>query len=226
MLRAMATARERITRVYETFLRKRPKQSRSERIVDAILTAATDLLHRDEVEQLTVQDVAERAGVGVGSLYDWFSDRGSVLSSVAAKVTEENLERFEATLADKEHAPLEEAVGAIVDLALELYLEQPRMARAVLRIAHATGLMPVLAGSLSVFVASLAAALRARADLALRDADRTAFLLVNLVMGVVHAQLWSAAPMAPALRDTLVAGCLALVRAETGGVTRSAANGA
>lgn len=43
--------------------------------------------HGDD-DHVTLNDIAARAGVGVGSLYDYFADRDSVLSGLAAKVTE------------------------------------------------------------------------------------------------------------------------------------------
>ena len=59
--------------------RKRPKQARSSRLVDAILQAAVRVLERDGAAGFTTVRVAERAGVSVGSLYQYFPNKQSIL---------------------------------------------------------------------------------------------------------------------------------------------------
>ena len=74
------------------FLRKKPKQSRSRAVVDAIMTAVDEMIQRvdEDVSAISVQKVAERAGVGIGSLYDYFSNRDSLLGELVARVTRDN----------------------------------------------------------------------------------------------------------------------------------------
>jgi AcrR family transcriptional regulator len=59
--------------------RKRPKQARSERLVDDILEAATRVLAREGARRFTTARVAEAAGVSVGSLYQYFPNKESIL---------------------------------------------------------------------------------------------------------------------------------------------------
>jgi AcrR family transcriptional regulator len=59
--------------------RKRPKQARSGRLVEAILQAAVRVLERDGAAGFTTVRVAERAGVSVGSLYQYFPNKQSIL---------------------------------------------------------------------------------------------------------------------------------------------------
>ncbi|MCW5837818.1 MAG: helix-turn-helix transcriptional regulator, partial [Labilithrix sp.] len=74
----------RISSLYDAYLRKAPRQSRSRSVVEAILGAASERLSRGgEEEDVTLQEVADRAGVGIGSLYDYFRDRRSILSALA-----------------------------------------------------------------------------------------------------------------------------------------------
>ena len=59
--------------------RKRPKQQRSTRLVEAILTAAIRVLEREGAAAFTTVRVAEVAGVSVGSLYQYFPNKASIL---------------------------------------------------------------------------------------------------------------------------------------------------
>jgi AcrR family transcriptional regulator len=60
-------------------LRKTPKQARSRNTVDLILEAATRILEDGGLGAFNTNAVAERAGVGVASLYDYFPDKNAIL---------------------------------------------------------------------------------------------------------------------------------------------------
>lgn len=59
--------------------RKQPRQARSTRLVEDVLQAATQVLASEGAQRFTMARVAERAGVSVGSLYQYFPNKASVL---------------------------------------------------------------------------------------------------------------------------------------------------
>jgi AcrR family transcriptional regulator len=59
--------------------RKQPKQQRSEQLVADILEAAVRVLERDGAHRFTTARVAEKAGVSVGSLYQYFPNKEAIL---------------------------------------------------------------------------------------------------------------------------------------------------
>ncbi|KAA0692001.1 TetR/AcrR family transcriptional regulator [Neorhizobium sp. P12A] len=59
--------------------RKEPKQNRSNELVSAILTAAVRVLEEEGAQRFTTARVAEKAGVSVGSLYQYFPNKASIL---------------------------------------------------------------------------------------------------------------------------------------------------
>lgn len=188
----------RISALYDTYLRKAPRQSRSRSVVEAVLSAASERLSRsgDEAD-VTIQDIADRAGVGIGSLYDYFRDRPSVLAAVAAKLTEDNLVAFQAVLAKTHALPLTDACGLLVDFCFETYLANKRGSRAILKITHAVGMMPALAQSQTVFAESMADALRKRADVTVPDVDVAAWNVTQAMMGMVQTMTWQDDPPHP-----------------------------
>lgn len=70
----MAAARS--TRVAS---RKSPKQARSTQLVEAVLDAAVQVLTKQGAQRFTTARVAERAGVSVGSLYQYFPNKAAIL---------------------------------------------------------------------------------------------------------------------------------------------------
>ncbi len=59
--------------------RKTPVQARSHASVDAILQATVQVLVKEGVAKITTKRVAARAGVSVGTLYQYFPNKGSLL---------------------------------------------------------------------------------------------------------------------------------------------------
>ena len=59
--------------------RKRPKQARSTELVAAILEAAAQVLATEGAQRFTTARVAEKAGVSVGSLYQYFPNKAAIL---------------------------------------------------------------------------------------------------------------------------------------------------
>jgi AcrR family transcriptional regulator len=59
--------------------RKLPRQARSTRLVEDVLQAAIQVLATEGAQRFTMARVAERAGVSVGSLYQYFPNKASVL---------------------------------------------------------------------------------------------------------------------------------------------------
>lgn len=78
--------------------RKRPLQRRSQKTVDYVLEAATQLFVELGYEQTTTNHIAEKAGVSIGSLYQYFPNKQSLLLVLAEHHLSEVREKATATL--------------------------------------------------------------------------------------------------------------------------------
>ena len=65
--------------------RRNPSQARAQATVDAILEATFQILERDGLSKLTTSRIAERAGVSIGTLYQYFSDRDAILVAMGER---------------------------------------------------------------------------------------------------------------------------------------------
>jgi AcrR family transcriptional regulator len=67
--------------------RKRPAQLRSAETVNAVLEAAARILERDGLECYTTNAVAERAGVSIGSFYQYFPNKDALTVALIERET-------------------------------------------------------------------------------------------------------------------------------------------
>lgn len=65
-----------------TTRRKRPRQARAKATVEAILEATSQVLVAEGYARMTTTRVAERAGVSVGTLYQYFADKDALVRTL------------------------------------------------------------------------------------------------------------------------------------------------
>ncbi len=86
-------------------LRKKPKQARANDLIDAVLEAAIQVLTQEGATRFTTARVAERAGVSVGSLYQYFPNKASILFHLQKDEWEQTTRMFKTILEDEAHSP-------------------------------------------------------------------------------------------------------------------------
>jgi AcrR family transcriptional regulator len=87
--------------------RKRPKQARSTDLVAAIIEAAAQVLAKEGAPRFTTARVAERAGVSVGSIYQYFPNKAAILFRLQSDEWRSTSELLRAILEKKSRPPSE-----------------------------------------------------------------------------------------------------------------------
>ena len=105
-----------------------PTQQRSRERVERMLAAATELIEKSGSDAMKMSEVAERAGVPIGSLYQFFPDKGALIRTLADRCNQ-----LGSACIEKELAPvatldeLGEAFARLVDIYYGLFLAEPVM---------------------------------------------------------------------------------------------------
>ncbi|WP_088345136.1 MULTISPECIES: TetR family transcriptional regulator [Rhodomicrobium] len=86
-------------------LRKRPRQARANDLVAAVLEAAVQVLRAEGAARFTTARVAERAGVSVGSIYQYFPNKASILFRLQADEWQRTAELLRGILEDRSLPP-------------------------------------------------------------------------------------------------------------------------
>jgi AcrR family transcriptional regulator len=87
--------------------RKQPKQARSAGLVATILEAAVQVLAKEGAQRFTTTRVAEKAGVSVGSLYQYFPNKAAILFRLQRDEWQQTTELLRSVLEDVGRPPLE-----------------------------------------------------------------------------------------------------------------------
>ncbi|MFJ1705487.1 TetR family transcriptional regulator [Kitasatospora sp. NPDC088346] len=103
-------------------LRRRPVQQRSLERYERLLDACAGLLDEVGPTALTTKEVAQRAHVPIGTLYQFFSGKVSLLAALA----ERNLDRYLERLGRRIDTEAPAGVAGFVDLAVEEFVAMKR----------------------------------------------------------------------------------------------------
>ncbi|MNQ47846.1 HTH-type transcriptional repressor Bm3R1 [compost metagenome] len=109
-------------------VRRNPTQQRSRERQERILTAATQLIADKGSDQLKMSEIAERAEISIGSLYQYFPDKSAVIRTLAERYNAESRRCIEQALEAVEDAQgLQAAYSQLLDLYYEIVMATPVM---------------------------------------------------------------------------------------------------
>jgi AcrR family transcriptional regulator len=186
-------------------MRKSPRQPRARATVDFILDAAAYILEERGFEGFTTNHIAERAGVNISSLYQYFPDKLAILEALQGRHIATADVGYEEGIARLRDQPLEEVVRTVSDRALEMHASNSAMQKLFLdtlprrtRREHESFEADRLAKLAAILLP------KSRAS---RHPDMMMFIARHAFTSVVHAAVCDRPKWLtdPAFRDELVA---------------------
>ncbi len=111
--------------------RRQPKQARSRAKVEAILSAARKLLTAEGPEALNTNRIAKEAGVGVGSVYEYFGNKEGIARELITRLSDEETDRVRRRIDAIAVGDLEGAITAAVEEAFALYSKNHALYRSL-----------------------------------------------------------------------------------------------
>jgi AcrR family transcriptional regulator len=109
-------------------LRRAPTQRRSRERVERMLAVATELIAAKGSDAMRMGEVAEKAGVSIGSLYQYFPDKAAIIRTLAERYNAQGRACIADGLADvRDAAGLRDAFGRLIDIYYGQFLAEPVM---------------------------------------------------------------------------------------------------
>ena len=166
--------------------RKRPLQARAEVTLDAIFEATVQVLLRDGSQRLTTTRVAERAGVSVGTLYQYFPHKQALIYALNERYLEVLADRIEATCRTHQGAPLDQMVEALVNTYWQAKTEQVDVTRALYRSVVEIDNEAMIEAFAARVDAATAAMLASAPDVSFENMQSVSLALVTVIFGTVR----------------------------------------
>ena len=179
-----------MVQTHVTTPRKEPKQARARATIEAILAAAAQILVQEGVEAATTNGIAQRAGVSIGSLYQYFPSKEAVIFALVERHVQKMQRQLEEVTTEYGAAPLEDIVPIYVKAMLAAHRVEPRLHRVF------SEQLPKLAGrdALMRWSEEAERVIRGvlhqhRERLRPSDLEMAAFVLLHAVEAITHASV-------------------------------------
>ncbi len=166
--------------------RKNPLQRRSQILFESVIDSATRILPALGYARTTTNRIATRAGISIGSLYQYFPHKDAIFATLLERELNKHLEEVAKIVRDEEHRPLEEVIEILVEKVFSLYIGQRELSRELF--THVSRLNQV---SQVLYVRNLvidvvSQLLTKRHNLDPELAKRKVFIGLNALMGIIQ----------------------------------------
>lgn len=189
----------------QTFENKRriPHQARAAETVAAILEGAAQVLEAGGQAGFTTNAVAERAGVSIGTLYQYFADKNALLRTLAEREMATTLAAVGKALRGEADVTAEGRVRAMVRAMVNAFHGRQRARKAVIQAVLAQGMTVEMIGPIAAFIAQTGSEPHRGLG---RLSPEQVFVLSRSLMGAMRAAVLEEQPFirSPAFEDELV----------------------
>lgn len=176
--------------------RKSPVQARSAASVDAILKATVQVLLKVGKEKLTTTRVAARAGVSVGTLYQYFPNKSALLRAALGLHVGEILAEVDKVCIAQRGQPVEQMAEALAVAFLAVKMRDPKKSRALYAVSSDVEGAKIVASTAVRVNEAIARLLESAPGVLTKDRRLMATVLQSTIAGVKRQLLESDMPEA------------------------------
>jgi len=174
-----------------SLFKKIPVQERSKLLVQSVLTAASQVLPREGFRSITTQKIAEAAGIGIGSLYDYFYSKEGIFKTLLDNEIDKNMAVFERELAASDQPSLESVVNHFVEHFFNYFYGQRKYMHNLLFALPRDMSAPAIMAARSVVSSRLVQKIRALLpQLPPEEVERRMLFVVNVFLEAVHTHYY------------------------------------
>lgn len=189
--------------------RKQPRQHRAEATRQRILAAAAHVFADFGYAAGTTNRIAERADISIGSLYQYFPNKDSILIELMTVHTQEGFAAVQRHLAAGLPDSLADALRIFVRAAIDNHRDNPKLHRVLFEEApRPPEFLAMLHRSEDAVVAAAEALLTAHPDVRVAETATAARMVVATIESLVHRLIAGPRPIDPRLFEDELVGML------------------
>jgi len=177
-------------------LRKSPIQARSLATVQVILEATIQVLLTQGLTYLTSARVAERAGVSVGSIYQYYPNKQALLVAVLTRHLDNIIQAVETVCEEQRGQSLESIGQAVTSAFIAAKMQRPEVSRALYALPTDDVINSIITKATARGQLAVCNLLGSCADATFQEPDLVASVFSGSLIGPVEMILTGAIPMA------------------------------
>ncbi|OUC67025.1 TetR/AcrR family transcriptional regulator [Acinetobacter seifertii] len=169
--------------------RKSPVQARSTATIEVLHEATIQVLLKEGIVKCNTTRIAERAGVSVGSIYQYYPNRDSLLAAVLQRHLDSVAEKIEELCLRYEKTSIKTLISALVDEIILAKLSNPEESKALYAISGERGGLDLSKRMNDHMLAAVSNLLESASDIEFDDSQIVAEFVLGAIMGLIRRVL-------------------------------------
>lgn len=169
--------------------RKSPVQARSTATIEVLHEATIQVLLKEGIVKCNTTRIAERAGVSVGSIYQYYPNRDSLLAAVLQRHLDSVAEKIEELCLRYEKTSIRTLISALVDEIILAKLSNPEESKALYAISGERGGLDLSKRMNDRMLAAISNLLESASDIEFDDSQIIAEFVLGAIMGLIRRVL-------------------------------------
>ncbi|MEN8274336.1 TetR family transcriptional regulator [Acinetobacter seifertii] len=169
--------------------RKSPVQTRSTATIEVLHEATIQVLLKEGIVKCNTTRIAERAGVSVGSIYQYYPNRDSLLAAVLQRHLDRVAEKIEELCLKYEKTSIRTLISALVDEIILAKLSNPEESKALYAISGERGGLDLSKRMNDRMLAAVSNLLESASDIEFDDSQIVAEFVLGAIMGLIRRVL-------------------------------------
>ncbi len=169
--------------------RKSPVQARSTATIEVLHEATIQVLLKEGIVKCNTTRIAERAGVSVGSIYQYYPNRDSLLAAVLQRHLDSVAEKIEELCLKYEKTSIRTLISALVDEIILAKLSNPEESKALYAISGERGGLDLSKRMNERMLAAVSNLLESASDIEFDDSRIVAEFVLGAIMGLIRRVL-------------------------------------
>ncbi|TEU26018.1 TetR/AcrR family transcriptional regulator [Acinetobacter seifertii] len=169
--------------------RKSPVQARSTATIEVLHEATIQVLLKEGIVKCNTTRIAERAGVSVGSIYQYYPNRDSLLAAVLQRHLDRVAEKIEELCLKYEKTSIKTLISALVDEIILAKLSNPEESKALYAISGERGGLDLSKRMNDRMLAAISNLLESASDIEFDDSQIVAEFVLGAIMGLIRRVL-------------------------------------